>query len=202
MLPKPRSLGLCCLCPGCHRNQDGHSQDIIWGCQERCHSLFRLCSGEYPTEYWFIPPHPPEGMSVQLSTGFGDTWSTSPQILEALQPWRGVPVGEFLFFRDFKIWLFKGSAEAGQDRFSEKSASKMCALCWTLRRIWVLQLPPEKPSLWNPSRQAGAVPRGACCWGAGFGAPLAHALPADREAGAEGSKLDCSCVTLTQILPG
>jgi len=53
----------------------------------------------------------------------------SPQVLEALQPQRGVPVGEFLFFRDFKICLFKGSVEAGQGRFFEKSASNVCALC-------------------------------------------------------------------------
>ena len=50
VLSKPRSLGLCCLHPGCRRNQDRHSQDVVQGCRERCRSLFRLCSGEYPTE--------------------------------------------------------------------------------------------------------------------------------------------------------
>lgn len=96
----------------CCRNWDGHRQDVTEGAG-RGAVVFpsRAVGNTLPNMSSALPA--PRGHSSAPAAG--DTCSASPLIL-------AVPNEEFLFSKDSKISVFKGSVQAGRGRFSEESA--------------------------------------------------------------------------------
>lgn len=97
------------------------------------------------------------------SSGFGDPWSLDPSVLGVLQPWRGVPVGEFLGF--FEISRFGFSKALGRGR-----SGHICRELSTQRVCPVLN-PSESPGAAHPARTALGCQGGSCRVG-GLGAGL------------------------------
>lgn len=104
-------------------------------------------------------PSPAPPKACLCSSGSGDPCSSDPSLLALLllQPCRAVPLGEFLFFRDFEIWLFQRLSRGRSGHICRELSTQRC-VCPVLNPSGSLHILPEQP--WD----AGEAPAGSQGW--------------------------------------